>query len=127
LLTLGGYLIAHKFTRIWFVELTIEPPIVVELFGPNIEKPSIDWDEYVSGFAPDYPKNTTWFGPPVVREAEDGRKFAQVNLNDIRAKPIGVQPLDTRYKIDYAYLDDPLHNSNLKNLTWRFFDEKPVW
>jgi hypothetical protein len=123
LLALGTHLTPHKFTRIWFAEAGPNPLPAIEIFGPDIPKPSFDWDKYVEGFLPGYPHDTKWFSTVVVKENEDGGKFVSVNLNDERAKPIGLQPLDAKYKLDYSYLSDPLRNSNRTGLSYSFYDD----
>jgi hypothetical protein len=125
LLSLGTHLIPHGFTRIWFAEAGPTPLEAIEIFGPDIPKPSFDWDKYVEGFLPGYPHDTRWFSPIIVKEGPDGGTIATTDFNDDRAKPIGLQPLDTKYKLDYSYLADPLRNAN-RTVSWVFYDDKPT-
>lgn len=124
LLTVGTYLVKHHFTRIWFAELSNSSSELIEIFGPGIAKPSLDWDEYVATFTPDYPHDTYWFSPTTVQENDEVGKHTNINLNNLGGKPIGLQPLDPKYKLDYSYLSDPERHAG-KSLTYRFYDNKP--
>ena len=126
LLTVGAYLVDHHFTRIWFAELSNGSPELIEIFGPGIAKPSLDWDEYVATFSPGYPHDTYWFSPTTVQENDEVGKHTSVNLNNLGGKPIGLQPLDPKYKLDYSYLSDPERHAG-KSLTYRFYDNKPEY
>lgn len=125
LLAYGTHLVEHSFTRIWFAETGGHLQEAIEIYGPEIEPTSFDWDGYVSAFAPGYPCDTHWHSNPIIQEDSEGAKFVRLNLNDDRGRAIGLQPLDTNHKIDYSYLSDPQRNSNRKNLKWAFYDEKP--
>lgn len=124
LLALGTHLVEHNFTRVWFAEVGGRSREVVELYGPNVARPEFDWDAYVASHAPGYPHTTHWFSPAVIQERDDGDKFVSVNMNDSRGKAIGLQPLDTKHKLNYSYLSDPQRNSNLSGLAVNFYDEK---
>jgi hypothetical protein len=126
MLVLGTQMVEHRFKRIWFAEIGGHIHEAIELFGPGIAPSTFDWDAYLAKCLPAYPNSIFWYSPAIVQEREkEGEKRVTLNMNDPLGKATGLQPLDTRYTIDYGPLSDPNRNSNLTGLHVAFFDEKP--
>lgn len=129
LLCLGAHIAPHSFDQIWIVELSADHRLAVPIYGPGIKTPDISFDRYREQY-PSYPIDHFWFSNAMVKESEDleGQKVVRINLNDLVVEPLCLQPLDSRFVIDYSeILANPNRNANLKDLQWAFYDTPPTF
>jgi hypothetical protein len=128
LLRLGGFMVGHDFTRVWFADLTDLQAPATELFGPGLMRPDVDPDAYVKSFLRrGAPVDLYWQGLlPAPQRGADGRASVLVNLNN--AIPIGLPFLDQRYKIDYSrHFANPNRNANRKDLAATVWNKLPEY
>ncbi len=127
LLCLGAHLLPHGFTRVWFAELGESHTRAVEIYGPDLPKPTVNIDDYIAKFPP-YPLDHIWFVPATVNASSSGEKSVTINLNNPATDPVCIQPIDSRFQIDYVpYLSNPMRNSDLSGLKWAFYDDRPSY
>lgn len=126
LLEFGARLVEHDFAKIWFAEIGPRPSPAFEIYSPTSPPPLVNWETYLAAF-PAYPRDTYYSASVmVVAEGSDGQTKATVDFTGKSIDPVGLQPLDPRYTIDYAYLADPLRNAN-RTIEYLFFPNKPTY
>lgn len=125
LFRLGAYLETHAFDQIWLVEVVGPHEGAVPIFGPGIERPTVSAEAFVQARMP-YPMDRYWFSNAVVKDDGKGGQKLVINTNNLAAKPVCLQPIDSRFSIDYpAILSVPNRNANLTGLNWSLFENAP--
>lgn len=125
LLRLGAHLAPHSFEQVWIAEVATDRPQAVCIFKAGDARPDVSVATFREKHTP-YPLDHHWFANATVLSNDGVEKHVTVNLNELAATPVCLQPLEDGFDIDYGpILADPNRNANLKNLRWRFHDTKP--
>ncbi len=127
LLCLGAHITPHDFDQIWIAELSTDHRLATPVYGPGIEAPNISFNEYLKGQTT-YPIDHFWFGNPIIKVRDDGQKFISINFNNLVSEPVCLEPLDSRYNIDYpSILANTTRNANLTGFQVEFYDDQPKY